>query len=441
MFGDMLRFYLPLMATNVLMMSTHSVISNAIARSFNPVAAMAGYSAAYSVGQFLDSVNFAAGRMCLTYTGGQKSYRIVLRATQILVGAAILGFLAVTVTPLSKLVLGTLLGLKGDVYQYTLLSLGVMTVFPFVDGLRQVYQTQIVLKKRTMWMSVNMAMRVAWMLLAASFLPSIWPKGPIGAFILMGGIAVEGSLSFLAAKKWIPPLEPEGDSEIIPSVRQTLIFAAPLVLAGLVQNMSRPIVTGALSRTLNPELTLAGYQVALSFSYIFASVTYSIYQAVLVFVKDSESYFRVRMFCLGMGAVFSLLTAAFALPSIGTGVFVTLIGTEPSVTREALKTLLPLAIIPLAAAVAEFYDGVLTLTAHSVWVTWAKITNVLFTSAVAIILVGINPGFGGVAGGLALALGSLAEAVLGYYAVHRLPDTRVLTTRTEWNCRVHQSAH
>lgn len=423
-YGDMFRFYWPLMATNILMMFTHSVISNAAARSFNPVVAMAGYSAAYGVGQFLDSVNFAAGRMCLTYTRGQKSYKVVLRATQILVLGSTLSFLALVATPLSRIILGDLLGLKGDVYQHTVESLWVMTIFPFVDGLRQVYQSQIILKKKTIWMTANMGLRVVCMLVTAAFLPVLWPRGPVGACILMSGVGLEGVLSYFAVKKGIPSLELEPENAV-PTIGQVLAFSMPLIVAGLVQNLGRPMITAALSRTLNPDLTLAGYQVALSFSYIFASVTYSVYQAVLVYVRDRDSYQQVKTFCFSVGAAFTLIMLIFTLPGVGDQVFTRLIGTDPLVTEEVLKSYVPLTLTPLAAAIAEFYDGVLTLKAHSSWVTSAKITNVAVSSIGASVIVHLNPGLGGQVGGLAVSLGSIAEALFAYYAVSRLPDTRV----------------
>ena len=43
--ADLLRFYLPLAATSILMMITHSVISGATARTLYPTLALAAYSA------------------------------------------------------------------------------------------------------------------------------------------------------------------------------------------------------------------------------------------------------------------------------------------------------------------------------------------------------------------------------------------------------------
>ena len=88
--ADLIRFYLPLAATSVLMMVTHSVVSGAIARTMYPTIALAAYSVAYSVGQVFESPCYAMQRICLTFTTGRRSFRRVIEVTLTILGVLVL---------------------------------------------------------------------------------------------------------------------------------------------------------------------------------------------------------------------------------------------------------------------------------------------------------------------------------------------------------------
>ena len=57
---------------------------------------------------------------------------------------------------------------------------------------------------------------------------------------------------------------------------QVTKFGLPLAIASMIQMFGRPVLTAALLRTLDPTTTVAGWQVASSFSYIQVALTYNI---------------------------------------------------------------------------------------------------------------------------------------------------------------------
>lgn len=422
--AEILRFYVPLAATSVLMMVTHSVVSGAIARTLSPTIALAAYSAAMSVGQVFESPCYALQRMCLTFTRGKRSYQKVGRVMAMVLGVLVFGLSLISWTPLSKVVFRGVLGISEQVYSFAVPSLRVFIVWPIASAIRAFYQTPIVLQKKTIWMTVNMCVRVTLMFIAASILPRVWPTGPVGATILMLGLSTEALLALVVTKGVLSPLKEEGPDESIPQFGQILRFTIPLSLGAVVQTLGRPVITAGLSRTLNPEVALAGYQVALSFAFIFSSLTFNIYHAVVIFVKDASSFKKMRIFSLSLGFLAFSALLLCSIPRTGTWIFGRVIGTAPETTKEALRTLLVFAFMPLMAANAEFYGGILTLKEHTVWVTCGKLTNVLVSSVCVISFANMFPQMGGAIGALAMVLGGLAEASVAYRMVLHFSDCR-----------------
>lgn len=422
--ADIVKFYTPLMATSVLMMVTHSVISGAVARTLHPAIALAAYSAAYSVGQVFESPCYGMQRMALTFVRGKQSFRTTGRVALGLLSVLICGYVLAAWTPLSRRVFQGMLGLGDSVYSAAVPALRALLLWPIASAIRSIYQSLIVFGKRTYWLTINMGVRVAVMLAAAGILPGLMPDGPVGSAILAAGISTEAVLAFMVARRSMPPLA-DDPAHVPPASAQSILrFMLPLALAAAVQTLMKPVITAALSRMANPEIVLAGYQVASSFSYIFVAVTYNIYHTVVIFVKDRDSFRRVRAFVLGMGGLASALLFLSSLPPTGSLIFGSVIGTPPDISGQAVKTLSLLSLTPAVFACSEFFGGILMLHKHSGPVTAAKISNVAATSVSVTVLSRIFPEMGGAAASLAMLTGGAVEAAIFYRSVRSLADTR-----------------
>lgn|GEM_PF-446001 len=417
--GQVLGFYLPLAATSMLMMVTHSVVSSAMTRTLAPAIALAGYSAASSVGQMFEAPCYSMQRMALTFIRGRRSFGVVRKTSAIMLAILVGVMLLLSWTPLSRSVFVGIMGIGEEVYGAALPSMRVFILWPISSALRSIYQALIVRQKKTGWLTVNMVVRVCLMFAAAIALPRLWPAGPVGATILMLGLCTEAILAFVVATKAIAPLEedgPEGDA--LTSV-QVLAFALPLALASAIQTLAKPVVAASLSQTVDPEITLAGYQVASSFSYILLALTYNIYQVVLIFIKDRPTYRQILRFVIALGFTGTAVLAVCNVPVVGNWIFGGVIGTAPDITVKAMGTLAVLAVTPILFALVEFYSGMLTLTKHAGWVTAAKMVNVAATSLTVLTLTRALPGLGGALGALSVVVGGVAEVAVSYIAFRR----------------------
>ena len=422
--SEVAKFYIPLAATSVLMMVTHSVISGAVSRTLNPVAALAAYSTAYSVGQIFESPCYGMQRMGLTFVRGKQSLAAVMRVALGMLAIILVAYSLTAWTPLASYIFKNLLRVPDEVYPLAVASLQVFILWPLSSAVRSIFQPRIVLAKKTYWLTVNMVFRVSVMFGVALFLPRVWPAGPVGATILVSGIVTEALFAWLVVRFALPRLSDDPPNETPATGSHVLKFALPLAFAASAQTFGRPVLTASLLRTLNPTITLAGYQVAASFSYIFVALTYNIYHAVVVYVKDGPSFRRMQAFCLGLGGVGFVLMALCSIPQVGAAIFGKVIGAPADISREALRTLAVLTFTAPAAASMEFYSGVLMMKRRAPMVTFAKVVNMGSTCFIAITLVKLFPSMGAVAGAVALSAGPFIEAAISYRVIRTSPEFR-----------------
>ena len=423
---EILGFYLPLAATSVLMMVTHSVVSAATARTLYPTVALAAYSASHSVAKVIESPCYAMQRICLTFTQGKTSFRKVKNVTLMILGILVLVQSLATWTTLSKTIFVNLLGVSDEIYRGVIESMQIFVFWPVFSTMRSIYQTPIVMHRKTHYTTLNMLVRVVAMFVAASILPRVLPTGPVGAAILMMGLGVEAVLTFIVSKKAIPPLVDEGPDEPSLGYRGMFAFVVPLVFASIIQTLGGPMITGALSRTGNPATALAAYQVAMSYSLIFNAPTMNIYHVVVIFGTSRERLSQLKLFSVILGIFLTACLALTNFPAVGNWIFGGLIGAPQDIIPEAIRTLRYFSWLPLVASLAEFYGGVLLMQRHAFWVTLVKFLDVFAVFALSMLLVSIFPKLGGSVGAIVMVSGRAVEALVCYLALSRVSGREIL---------------
>ncbi|HHW27385.1 MAG TPA: hypothetical protein GXX23_08670 [Firmicutes bacterium] len=419
-----LKFYVPLAATGVMLMMNHTTASSAVARAADPAIGLSAYASAFAVGNLFEIMCFGMQRMGLTFIRGTKSMKVVF-ATAFKILAVITGTMAIlSWTPLADFLTGRILGLTPEVAEKTIYSLRLMILWPAVSAIRSLFQSRVVVGKKTGWVTVAMAFRLGASLTAAVFLPKIWPYGPVGAVILVGGLAAEMLVSGIAAWRFVPPLPEEGPEQTIPTGMDILRFFVPLALAQMATPLVRSVMIGSLARTVNSELTLSGYQMATSLSGILSAVTIHMYQPVMVMVRDRRTFREIRKYSWIVGGVACVAILLCSLPGIGTLVLGGIMGAPPDIAASAMTALGVLAISPMLNATNEFNSGILMLKKRTVWVTACKITNATVCALSIVVLTRLFPSGGAMLAALASMLGGTGEAVLSYATVKRLPECR-----------------
>lgn len=414
----LLSFFLPLAASSMMMMGSHSIISSALARTTNAAVALAAYSVAQSVSVLFESPCHNIRRMAIALLDDKASYNAIRGASLVIFGIVLSGVLLVAYGPLGPFVFTRLLGISNELYPDVISTFRLFTIFPVVSTLRAFYQGLIIKRRKTYIITINMVLRLILMVIVAQVLPRVpgITGGGVGAILLAVGVGSEAILAAVTAFTWKKTLgdEPTAGQTTV-STRSALLFYLPLAVASILENFAKPLINSGLARTASPELALAGYQVAYSFAWIFVGIAFNIHQVVIVFGNSAESLAKVRRFVWTVGIITtgSLLLLTF---SGATGwIIENIIGVDADIRRTAVNNVVVLAFMPLTFCLSEFFAGTLIVGRQTSSVTMAKLMNTAGIAVATFAIAAFFPQLAPYMAGLATLFGSIVEGIVAYW--------------------------
>lgn len=425
----MLRFYLPLAWTAILMMVTHVVVAGGIARTADPKLALAGLALAQGVSVFLEAPLVMARQVAVALVRDPANFRLVARATLAVLAAVTALAVAIAATPLGRLVFFTLLGAPAAVAAHGWLVYGYYSLLPAASAFRSLTQAVAILCRQTRWVFFGMIVRVGIVAGTVAVLAgSRWtPGGAVGAVAITAGIATEavvcgavlpGLLRGLRREDPAPRLEPG----------TVWRFFGPLIAAGMISNLSKPVLNAGLARAADAAIALAALAVAQSVAGILTNPIQMLHQVVLVFERDDpppgpEGRQTAGRFALAVGLVGAACVAAIGFTPAGEWIFRTAIGTGDDVTPAALGATRWMALLPPILAWQEVTVGRLLLSRRSQSVTASKTVNVAVVGlAIGALIASARSGAaipGYAAAVLSVAAGHAAEAALATILLQR----------------------
>lgn len=444
---EMWWFFFPLALTFSLITFSHTFVNNALSKLPNPEAALAGYAVARSIMQLAQNPTMMVRQVVTTLVVDESSFRlvrsVVYRLMFFMAGAiAVLGW-----TPLGGRLLQATMGLEGEALQQAVVALRVFAVFPFFSVNRNMGQGLAILARANHLVPFATVMRLATLVgLLALFVH--WrplPGAGLGALAFTMTMLVEAAMLFWvsrparrqlrqrevererlerAAETKSPaadapeaagPLKQRTASPLPPrlTTRQVLNFYVPLMGTTLVAALTIPLVQSGISRTGHAEIQIAAFAVTWAMSMVITSPAGMLHQASLTFTQggDARAYFRSARFALGVGIVFSSLTAFIAFTPVGAGLLARA-GATPQLLETARRTLQVLALLPLIRAWREHCWGVLMQKRETTSITRGKTINIVTTLTILVggLLFGVQET--AVLGAWSLVIGESVEGLI-----------------------------
>jgi hypothetical protein len=188
-------------------------------------------------------------------------------------------------------------------------------------------------------------------------------------------------------------------------------FYAPLAATSLLLTLTNPLLTSALSRTVNPAVALAGFGVAFSLCGVLYSPLLVGQQVAATRLLAGRSFDPIQSFWLRIGALLSLLTLAIGFTRLGDWVLGGVIGVSGDIFDEARSALTLLAPVPLLTAARAVHQGRLVAGHRTNPIAFATGARTAVLAAVAVVLTLSTPG-GAWIGAAAFTIGLLFETVL-----------------------------
>ena len=190
-----------------------------------------------------------------------------------------------------------------------------------------------------------------------------------------------------------------------------LRFYAPLAATSLLLTATTPLLTSAMSRSVNPAIALAGFGVAFSFCGVLYSPLLVGQQVAAAKLMSGSRFGPIQRLWLRIGIVLSLVAVAVGFSPLGVVVFSGLMGVSGDIFDEARAAIVLLAPVPLLTALRAVHQGRLVAGHRTDPIALATGARTAVLALVAVALTVATPG-GAWVGAAAFSLGLLVETIL-----------------------------
>ena len=188
-------------------------------------------------------------------------------------------------------------------------------------------------------------------------------------------------------------------------------FYAPLAATSLLLTLTNPLLTSAMSRSVNPAIALAGFGVAFSLCGVLYSPLLVGQQVAATKLLNGSRFELIQSFWLRIGVLLSLMAAAVGFTPLGDWVFGRVIGVSGDIFDEARAAIALLAPVPVLTAVRSVHQGRLVAGHHTNPIAFATGARTAVLALVAVVLTVSTPG-GAWVGAAAFTAGLLVETIL-----------------------------
>ncbi|MDY0110668.1 MAG: hypothetical protein RBT60_12120 [Candidatus Krumholzibacteria bacterium] len=359
----LLRFWLPLEATWLMMAAEGPFLAAVIARLADPVPNLAAYGVAYAFAIIVEAPVIMMMSAATAVVDARPGYLALRRLAIALNGGLTLVMLVVLATSAMGWLLDDLLRLTPEVARLTERSLWVLLPWPAAIGYRRFYQGILIragLTRRVTWGTITRlaAMAAGALLARGAGLPGVM----VGAVALTCGVCVEAVASRLMAAgpvRRLAPVSAHPDATDL-SWRGLSAFYWPLALTSIIALAIHPLVTFFMGRAAAPLESLAVLPVLNALVFIFRTPALSYQETAIAMLGEGSQNRRPVLAFAGLLAVLSTLgLLAVAWTPAASFWFVTVSGLSPDLAAYAVVPLRILSLMPALSVLLNLQRAIL----------------------------------------------------------------------------------
>jgi len=414
--GRILRFWLPLAATWLMMAVEGPFLAAVIARLAEPTYNLAAYGVAFSLALVVEAPVIMLMSAATALARNRLSYIRLRSFTHLLNAVVTLAMGVMLVPPIFDALASGLIGLPPEVASRTHLALIILLPWPAAIGTRRLYQGVLIRNGLTRRVAYGTVVRLgamfgtAFLLANHGAIEGSW----VGAAALSMGVMSEAVASRLmvgSALRGLLQTPGEATGAAASWVALTR-FYYPLALTTLLSLGIHPVVTFFVGNSRMSLESLAVLPVIGALVFIFRSLGLAYQEVVIALIGDEhEGYGALRRFgvSLGIGVAFGLFLITWT-PLAGVW-FQTVSGLTVELAAFALTPIRILAIIPGLTALLSFQRAIMVVRSTTNRITWATIIEVVGTVIVLWVTISIFDIVGAAAAAAALLLGRIGANV------------------------------
>lgn len=414
---DIVRFHLPLAVTFL----SYGIVFNIINASMSQTRDAAIALAAFAVGQSIVDL-FAgpagSGNQWLIARGRDRRSFVVGARVMFEIAVSVTALLAVfAFTPAGKWLYQGIFGAPERLSSQIAIVLKYGLPLPLLWAWRNVSQSILMLRRQTHFMTVGVFLRLGCVLGLSLLLggQDRLQGAALGAVLWICGMAIEAAFAFVVASRAYKDLPGEPASGVVPARSSVWKFLFPLMATGLLWAVTRPLGNAAMARTLEPERSIAAFQVAWFAAFLLVALQVEFRQVLVVFWADRQSLKALRRFGLRLSAALSALTFLLGVSGAAAWFMRSVLGTPEDLIGPANQVFIVAALGPILWMLTELQVGQLLRNGTTTIIGIAKTANLAVMATMMFVLVAVNPGLGALVGVLGHMGGASAEAGLTYW--------------------------
>jgi len=378
-----LKFWLPLAGTWLMMSLEGPFIAAIIARLVDPKFNLAAYGVAFS---FALIVEAPVIMMMTASTSLVKEYESLRKLRQFswMLNAITTAVMLVLIIPdIFYFITLRLIGLPEHVAELTHVGIMILLPWPGAIGFRRFYQGVLISNRATRRVAYGTVVRLLSMASVALglFLFTALPGVYIGTAALSAGVSMEAISTRIMVNPILRRMKAAslGQETVAKPLTFTYInhFYYPLALTSMLTLGVHPLVTFFIGKSQLPLESLAVLPVVSSFVFLFRGIGLSFQEAAITLMGASPENDRVvNRFATGMAILLAsglILTAVTPLSHIW---FSRVSGLSPELTRLAITPLLIMGIFPASTVLISMQRAVLVKAGETGPITNATIIEV-----------------------------------------------------------------
>ena len=195
------------------------------------------------------------------------------------------------------------------------------------------------------------------------------------------------------------------------TLRRFTRFYAPLAATSLLLTATNPLLTSAMSRSVNPAVALAGFGVAFSLCGVLYSPLLVGQQVAAAKLLSGSRFGPIQRLWFRIGIILSLVAVAVGFSPLGVVVFTDMMGVSGDIFDEARAAMVLLAPVPLLTALRAVHQGRLVAGHRTNPIALATGARTAVIALVAVALT-VSTSGGAWVGAAAFTLGLLVETIL-----------------------------
>ncbi|MCF7808745.1 MAG: hypothetical protein K9M49_03510 [Candidatus Marinimicrobia bacterium] len=417
----LLKFWLPLAGTWLMMSLEGPFLAAIIARLADPKFNLAAYGVAFSLALIVEAPVIMMMTAATALVRNAQSLSKLYRFTTLL-NVVITGLMLLLIIPdIFYFITLDLIGLLPEVARLTHIATIILLPWPGAIGFRRFYQGILIRNHATRRVAYGTIIRLASMGSTAFllYLFSGWPGVYIGTTALSAGVVMEALSARVMVHRILKRIRFEegaetGDRELTyPGIYK---FYFPLALTSILTLGVHPLVTFFVGKSAMALESLAVLPVVGSFVFLFRGMGISYQEAAITLLGRSKANDRlVTRFAVFLGATLSSLLLVTAFTPLSTIWFSVVSGLTTELTNLAKMPLMIMGLFPATSVLISFQRALLVKRDKTSPITGATVTEVIGIILVLYLGVMHFSWVGAVAAVSAFMLGRLAATLYLWY--------------------------